>query len=552
MEFMHIDRKISVPHRLWLMVMVFFALSCNEDVIGIMTGGQTSGSEFSPTSEVTVEFNILNPDASPDTRADKPGEWTDLDGTSAENKINNIYLFAVDYDTETGEETVEEVVKADLVPGDFTPAGVRTGHTFKLSAGTKRFYVGANMTEAHVQAFRNKEAMRADSYESALAMVMDNYETKSGDGTNILMLSSPATDGSQTDIDILSTKTLNLTATLERLVSKVMVVADYDGQYGINLADMKRSEAIPYIETDIGFFFDIQFILNNTNRASNIQKTINQSQSALFNIDPNWNIADWVTIDPANGKVRKKTMVDDGSDFSFWGTDDIEKRLSNTAEWYCSSVPSSSSDYMGQGLYCLENTAYDDPGDALVLSGTDKSDAAFLTTTHVYLKMRFAPKTVYGGSDNSTVTTSQRIYHLYYNSEKASNGDYPFTFYINKINGYFFTYTGASRWITNPQTYTKSDGTAWTWNDFEIYLGGWVYYRTLFEEGGQDDLDQDISLDGINAWGIRRNDYCILTINDIASWGDSEPGNAYIKVKSQTLNEWVNKGHNGIDITPKK
>ena len=329
---MHGRRFISVFGRLWLAVMASTALSCNKNVID--TDNLPDVPNFNITSEVTVEFNILNPDASAKTKVDQPEDWTDLNGSSAENKINNIYLFAVDYDQETGEETVEEVVKADLVPGDFTATGVRTGHTFNLSSGTKRFYVGANMTEAHVQAFCNKTAMRADSYDSALAMVMDDYDNKTGEGTNILMLSDPAknlSDG-KTEIDITTSRFFSISAKLERLVSKVMVVAKYTDTYVGN--NSRKNESINYLKSSSlnGFFIDFQFILNNTNKALSVAKiydaaTVANDQEPRFNIDPNWDIRDWIRYDATTQSVISSDVVQMTDNFSFWENDVLESRF---------------------------------------------------------------------------------------------------------------------------------------------------------------------------------------------------------------------------------
>ena len=243
---MHGNRFISALMRLSLSAMVAAAVSCRKEALPEESRPDSSPS-LNATAKVTVEFNILDPDSLPATKTDTPTGWSSHDGSNAEKKINNIHLFAVDYDAATGEESVEEVIKVDLVPGDFTATGVRTGHTFNLTSGTKRFYVGANMTEAHVQAFCNKTAMRADSYESALAMVMDNYESKTGEGTNILMFSSPATDISdKTEVEISGSRFINLSAQLKRLVSKVMVNARYTGNK-VNAAG-RSDETIPYIE----------------------------------------------------------------------------------------------------------------------------------------------------------------------------------------------------------------------------------------------------------------------------------------------------------------
>lgn len=576
---MHGRRFISVFGRLWLAVMASTALSCNKNVID--TDNLPDVPNFNITSEVTVEFNILNPDASAKTKVDQPEDWTDLNGSSAENKINNIYLFAVDYDQETGEETVEEVVKADLVPGDFTATGVRTGHTFNLSSGTKRFYVGANMTEAHVQAFCNKTAMRADSYDSALAMVMDDYDNKTGEGTNILMLSDPAknlSDG-KTEIDITTSRFFSISAKLERLVSKVMVVAKYTDTYVGN--NSRKNESINYLKSSSlnGFFIDFQFILNNTNKALSVAKiydaaTVANDQEPRFNIDPNWDIRDWIRYDATTQSVISSDVVQMTDNFSFWENDVLESRFytptlpgdfNSNDLWYCSNIPASEAstvsynkyDYTsGQGLYCLENTVFD--GGFLERYPTagenGRLKAAYHTTTHAYLRARFIPIKIVGDGDgpdmNGTAPTGDetaRIDNLYWNSD--ASGTYHYTFYVDKEKGRHFTYTGANRWISNPQTYKKSNGTAWTWSDFETYLGGWVYFKTFFEEGGKDDQDGIITYEGIDYWGIRRNDFCILTINEIENWGSADLGDAYIKVKSETV-PWVKRGSSDIIVSP--
>ncbi|MBQ8483766.1 MAG: Mfa1 family fimbria major subunit [Bacteroidales bacterium] len=533
---MHGNRFISALLKLSLAAMVLSTVSCSK-VVEPESNEQDSRPDINATSEVTVEFNILDPDSLPATKVDTPNNWGGYDNTASEKVVNNLWLFAVDYDKESGTETVEEAVKIDLVPGDFTATGIRTGHTFELSSGIKRFYVGANMTEEHVNAFRNKTPMRADSYESALAMVMDNYDTKTGEGTNILMFSAPAKDNStsETDIDITSTRFLSITAQLKRLVSKVMVVGNYKGTK--TDATGRVGEDIYYLETDNGFFFDFQVILNNTNRALTIAETFSDG-SDLFNIDPNWNLSTMVLKD-GDGLVRYKDMFDMDGNFTTWDGDQLKERLESTSDWWCSDVPPKTSEYMGKGFYCLENTVFDDYSKTSSLTVNEKTQAAYLATTHVYIKARFAPKTVTGWSDDTVKPGTQSISDMQ-TVREAENGSYPYTFFINKNNGKFYTWKGIERWIEAGKA---------TASDFTEYTGGWVYFRTFFEEGGKDDLDNQITYDGIEYWGIRRNDYCILTINSIENWGGTSPGEAFIKVKSETV-PWVKAGKSDITVTP--
>lgn len=533
---MHGNRFISVLMWLWLAVMAVAALSCTKEIEETGTDPQEKP-DFRPTSEVSVEVNILDPDASKKTKVDTEPDWGEYDETSSEKAINNLYLFAVDYNPATGEERVEGYVLIDLDKSVKTQNGYRAGHTFKLASGIKRFYVGANMTEQHVMAFINHAAINGGSYEEALSLVMDNYQTKTGAGTSMVMLSSPAYNGTQTEFDAATTKYLSLNAKLKRLASKVMVVADYSGS--IFGPSNRPGERIYYIETAEGFFFDFQFVLNNTNKKFNVDERFKPGV-ALFNADPNWALGQWVEKDPATGSYRPKTMADYEGNFSFWDKDGIKERL-DTTKWWCIKVPSSKSDYMGQGLYCLENTVYDDPEYGLTFSSAaEKSDAAYLTTTHVYIKARFAPKAVYGDSAPGINNTTDRISHLSWNYDK--NGNNPYTFYVE--NGSdpkkFYTTTGI-------KNFGSSD-----YSKFTEYTGGWVYFKTFFEEGGMDDEDGVITYYGIDRWGIRRNDYCILTIRSIDSWGSNEPGSESIKVKSETVSNWTNRGYQEIIVNPVK
>lgn len=544
---MHGNRFISALLRLWLAAMALVVLSCRKEAVP-EESRPDDRPDINATAEVTVEFNILDPDALPATKVDNPPYWGEDDGSDAERKINNLYLFAVDYDKETGTETVEEVVKVDLVPGDFTATGVRTGHTFNLASGIKRFYVGANMTEAHIKAFCNKESMRADSYESALAMVMDNYESKTGEGTNILMFSAPAKNLSddKTEIDITTSSFFSISAELKRLVSKVMVVGEYKDKNGtlqtVPLTDSpnRTGDEIWYIQTEEGFFFDFQVVLNNTNRALNIAETFSNG-SVLFNIDPNWNLSDMVMKD--GDLIRYKDMFDVTDNFTIWDDDQLKDRLASTSDWWCSEVPSNKSDYLGKGLYCLENTVFDDYSGTVSLTEAEKIEAAYLATTHLYIKARFAPNVVYGTNTDmaNSNSTPEKIGNMSWCNDR--NGKNPYTFYVDGSSPQkYYTSAGVTNWIagsTDDEKFSK----------VTEYTGGWVYFRTFFEEGGQDNNDNQITYDGVDYWGIRRNDYCILTINSIENWGDSSPGETFIKVRSQTV-PWVKRGSSDITVTP--
>ena len=520
---------ISIRKSLWLVAMVVMVLSCSKE-LNSPDEFQNEASGNRPDAEVTVEFNILSPDS---VRATKAGAEEGYASTT-ERKINTLHLFAADYDPETGKETMEASVQVELTSADYTSKGVKAQHTFNLKAGTKRFYAGANMTDEHASAFVNGKTMTAGSYESALDLVMDNFQNNAGNGSNILMLSSPATDKYGTDIDINMSSTIHLTAELKRLVSKVMVVAEYTGIK--NNAEGRTGESINYIENELGFFFDMQFILNNTNKALHIAEVHDGNET--YNADPNWLMSQMVEKG-VNGAIMYRKMWDCVSNFSYWDETDVKERLKSTENWWCSNILSSKNEagYLGKGLYCLENTVFDDYSSAAGLSQQEKTEAAYLTTTHVYIKARFSPKKVYGWSGEEVEKTgTQAISDMYWVTE-SENGSQNYTFFRHKTNLGFFTWTGANKWITGGRA---------TWDDFEPYLGGWVYFKTFFE-GDKAETNGLIYKD--NCWGIRRNDYCVLTIEKISDLGTSTAGDAAIKVKTTTL-PWVKRGNSEITVSP--
>lgn len=578
---MYGNRFISALSRLWLTVMVcpafalavtlgtavFLAASCNEQIITDYAPLSEDLQSAAPavTSEVTVEFNILDPDSVPGTKAgiigvegddeDKVNDddyWTGK--TPAENTINRIHLFVVKVDEYGNDAEVEAAVEVPLVAGDYTSTGVRCGHTFELSPGIKRFYVGANMNENHVNAFKAGEPIKADSYEAAIGMVMTDDPTHEGQGTDIVMVSKPATEGSVSDIDITGRSSYYLTARLKRVVSKVLVLAH---------TDVERSNGERYINysgTGGGWFRtdDARYILNYANKSTYL-KEIPDPEGGKFNVDPNWNLSDWVKLETVmkNGvsslAAYERNMSDHAGNFSVFGSEDILDRLNDTE--ISAVVQEYNADYLGnanpahyiQGLYCLENTVNDD---LCTDNVTLRNDAAWLSTTHVYIKMMFRPKTIYtygsitaspSGPKTAEDIESAVKLTTYYNDDKV----YP--------DGTFFTKpdetTGELEYYNYlAARYLVSEGTA-AWSDFTLYEGGTVYFRSFIEGGDAEDPEGTVSYENDASWGIRRNDYCILTIEGVNSWGDPEPGEAYIKTYSMTM-PWTKKGETTVTIAP--
>lgn len=124
------------------------------------------------------------------------------------------------------------------------------------------------------------------------------------------------------------------------------------------------------------------------------------------------------------------------------------------------------------------------------------------------------------------------------------NGNNPYTFYVleESSSKKYYTSIGVTNWISGSTADEK-------FSKVTEYTGGWVYFKTFFESGGKATGEGAITYDGIDSWGIRRNDYCVLTIRDVVNWGSVEPGEPYIKVKAETA-DWVKRGKTEIEIIP--
>lgn len=581
---MHDYRLISLFLRLFLIAAA--VLSCTKEIDEAFLESETVP-DPNLTYQVEVEFNILDPDTLPqvksDTKSDDPLADGKLDKTEHEKAINNIFLFVKD--VESG--TIEATVPANLIPADFTSTGVRCGYTFQLSSGIKQFYVGANMTEEHIAYFCADSPIKAATHEEVLAKLLDNSTAKDGTGTNIMMFSKPATDADKnSDIDITGKRSLYLTAQLKRSIAKVLVLGKSSGEIQNQNNNMRTNAANTTYETrsfpgyitydrlkdgkldyaDDGWFeiSSGSFILQNTTRQSYISEHFDSAGENPFPEDPNWKLSEWVEKDDATGVVRLKNMIDYNDHFEALGTSDIISRLNS--EKFRGQVLvrddgrldiNNQGNHYTEGLYCLENTVYDDFEEGFWVSRQIKDEAAKLTTTHLYLRFRFLPKHIQGEANTSLstwggynpVTPEESKEQLNYEGANTNNNEDAYTFWTRIVDGrlYCYNYEGAKRVI--------GDGSSLTWSNFTKHEGGWVYFST-FIEGGQltpdEENNNELTYDGDKYWGIRRNDYCILTVTGISNWGSNTPGTEYIKVMSQTLTNWNNRGNKEIQVNPVK
>ena len=516
--------------RLWTFAVVCWCMSSCSMI--------WSDDEFAPQCRtrqtVTLNLTIAHPDAGIHTRADL--EYDDLTFTRNEAAVKRLTVFIVDLNNDGSEKYDKvEYFSTDIDPIEFHNGIYVLNQRIEVETGAKHVYVGANLKEEHIQAFINNKPLSLNGDGPAVNMVMTPDPSHSGQGTEIAMFGQMVNNSDQTTrIEIReSVEEYKLSADLERLTAKVLLTVK-EGKPGLVVTGERG-----WVETE-----KIKYTLNATNRYTYINR--HHDDAYEVNIDPNWNLSSWVASDagfftPAAGHAQQ---------FEYWTSEEIvsrlfDERFSATPLVYDESKvgAGNSENHYTEGLYCLENTAYNDMG----LSGAPQDEAARIATTHVVMAIRYIPKYFVGGyNDNTPCETLERALSVIFIPNNGStvngSGDHSVgTYWTREVNGetVFYAWTGVQRKI-------QEEGL--TLEDFTCYEGGWSYYNT-FVDGTINDLE--LTYNGHESWGVQRDHYYILSIDKITRPGTPIPAwDDYIKVNSQTT-EWNNRGSQEVIIKPK-
>ena len=401
--------------------------------------------------------------------------------------------------------------------------------TLEVETGAKHIYIGANLKEEHIEAFKQNKPISPSNEGPAVNMVMTPDPTHSGQGTDIAMFGQiKMANGSEDIVISEGTTDYYLSGNLERLTAKVLLTCD-EGEPGL-----VRTGGLGWVETS-----KIRYTLNVTNKHTYINKHWDTQYSV--NMDPNWSLTSWV-IAGASGYEAKD---DHAEQFEAWDHDMLMQRLFDDRysavplRYDESKVGAGNSDkHYVEGLYCLENTAYND----MELSGDALDNAARVATTHVVMAVRFLPRRFYGGAGTLIEAESLDKVLTYYLVNGAGSGPYVNgTYFTRVVNGTltYYAYTGMQKTI-------QDSGGTLSEADFTRYEGGYSYYTT-FIDGNADNLK--LTYNGCDSWGVQRDHYYILTVDKITRPGTPIPWDDYIRVNSQTVN-WNHRGSQDVIIRP--
>lgn len=528
---------INTAARLWTASMVLFCVSCSEIAEYGPEIGNLDKNDLRP---VTLNIAVAHPDADLTTRA---LTYDDLTFTQDEAAVKNLVTFIVSVDNEGNEvysyEDVEYIV-TEINPVEFYKGVYILEHQIEVEPGKKHIYIGANMKRGHIDAFMMGKPLSLEGEGPAVNMIMTPDPSYSGKGTDILMSGQvELIEGNTTTKEITideETKEYYLQGDLERLTAKVLLTCK-EGEPGLVATGGKG-----WVETD-----KIRYTLNTENRQTYINK--HTAEGIDINVDPNWEIENWVTSD---GEI---TGADYGQQFDFWTSVELKGRLFD--ERYSASPlrydegkigEGNSPNHYTEGIYTLENTAFNNS----FLENGMKDKAAHNATTHVVMAVRFIPKKIYNYAAVNDPANNKPVSY----EDGTLTWDNVFSSFLVAVDGHqigtywtrkeaggevrYYGHAAMNRYIAlNP-------GSA---EEFTCYEGGWSYFTT-FVDG---DLlnNKKLTYANMEYWGVERDHYYILAIDSITQPGSPFPDNAeYIKINSITTN-WVDRGSQEVSISPK-
>lgn len=520
---------------------------------------------------LTVERSGSKSPASRSPLDPNEDEYT-LGFTDAENQINSLTLIMMRIDASGNE--VFEASKTIQSPKDTDNDG-DYDVKFQLETndrGVKHFYLGANLSEEHLASFRTQdkvfdagEEKNGHNIVGALMKVKhsqgDELDGNIGEGSNIVM-TAPILVGDKQDITIPSgsteeTITIDTPVKLTRTVAKVLLTcvskSDAETDY-VKVIDAKDAETNPKGDGEnTGWikFTDVNYMLNVLNRKTYLNYRIEDDNL----IDPNYAMSGLVSQREEGGGYGITNLDEYQREFLYYDTQamvemlnkDVQAREEKTPEACTSRIAikydenrigetNATSHHYTEGLYCTENTVYNDMTFA---NEADFQSAIRYVTTRVMVGAKYTPKVIWDGGEepitNETEEDAQKIL------QKVTDDENP----LEPV-----TYLAGTFWRDSKGNYYSLEGMKEKLKeapdtDFSRYDGGWGYYYTYID--GDANGEGTIDYANQTRWGIKRNHYYILKVDKIIAPGSPFPGNETMRIHSELV-DWVDKGGSEVEI----
>lgn len=520
---------------------------------------------------LTVERSGSKSPASRSPLAPNEDEYT-LGFTDAENQINSLTLIMMRIDASGNE--VFEASKTIQSPKDTDNDGDYDVE-FQLETndrGVKHFYLGANLSEEHLASFRTQDkvfdAGEEESGHNIVGALMnvkhsqgDELDGNIGEGSNIVM-TAPILVENRQDITIPSGSTeetirIDNPVKLTRTVAKVLLTcvpkSDAETDY-VKVIDRKDEETSTDGE-NTGWIklAEVNYMLNVLNRKTYLDYREDTKDDGYL-IDPNYEMSNWIEKRTNDNETTYgiKDLDAYQKEFLFYDTQDMVEMLNTSIPTYKGGEPcmvrtatlydknrigkenATSRDHYTEGLYCTENTVYNDMTFA---NEADFQSAIRYVTTRVMVGAKYTPKVIWDGGDEPITTQTEDEAQGILEVKDVDNPLEPVTYpagtFWRDSEGNYYSRAGMKEKLKkSPET------------EFSRYDGGWGYYYTYIDENAQNGA---ISKDTQTRWGIKRNHYYILRVEKIVAPGSPFPGNETMRIHSELV-DWVDKGDSEVEI----
>lgn len=514
---------------------------------------QTVPSSEGDKTDILVSLKILPPGMeSPLTRSvldpiEEEGEY-ELGTTEAEHQINSLTLFMMNVINETEIFETSRTISAPEKAAD----GFYTV-TFELKGvtGVKHFYLGANLKEGHQKAFetRNRifDAGQGQDGHNIVGGLMTVDHENNGEGSDIAMTAIITNEDSK---DIYFNKSIGSEIKIDnpvklvRTVAKVLLtcVSKEDDPNYVKVIDSNDYETKSEENTGWIKLANVNYMLNVLNRKTYMDYREEGTGNSAHLTDPNYAMSDFIEKRD-NGGYGLKDLANYQANFLYYDTQQMVEMLQETKGERCitrkatlfdeSKVKENDQNHYTEGLYCPENMVSNDM--PKIPAETFASVNRFVTT-HVMVGAKYTPKKIWVNENDKLVekkatTEDEALKFL----EDLTDTEYlPGTFWQANDTKKYYSLSGMRKQLQDePDT------------EFNRYDGGWGYYYTYIDGEANDKGTIDYANE--TRWGIKRNHYYILKVNQFVAPGSAFPGNEVMRIHSELI-DWKDKGSSEVEI----
>ena len=535
--------------------------SCTDD---IQPG--TDGSEEATRIFVNISVQQPGTRAASTRGALEPDEGEyELGITEAEHQINTLTLVMMQVG-EDGTETFEASQTLSVSETDKNESSYELTFDLTGRTGTKRFYVGANLQQAHIGAFGTQDRV-FNAGEGATGhnivgglMTISHEPDGNGEGSNIVMTGIVTDSNDERNITLSGNPTGNEIqlqiknpVKLTRTVAKVLLTCqpkEGDETY-VKVVDIKDKDKNTTDNTGWIRFANVNYMLNVLNRKTYLDYREEGNGTASYLTDPNYKISDLIENRGDEGGYGLKDLNAYRQEFLYYDTQQMVEMLNGDVQslekietepcttrkatvYDESKIGENSTDHYTEGLYCPENMVHND---FQHISTENLASINRFVSTRIMVGAKYTPKKIYTTNENGTLTgkiasTEEEAKELLDNAN--DKGYLSGTFWQDNNTKLYYTLSGMKKKLEE-----DSD------TEFNRYDGGWGYYYTYVDQEANDVTDGDDTT--ITRWGVKRNHYYIIKVEKIIAPGSAFPGNEVMRIHSELVG-WKEKGKSDIDI----